>query len=52
VTTHALEAAANCDVYDPARLRDTGAIAIHARGAGLRMVTVRDKSGDRLWSLW
>jgi competence protein ComEC len=52
VTTHALEAAANCDVYDPARLRNTGAIAIHARGAGLRMVTVRDKSGDRLWSLW
>jgi competence protein ComEC len=52
VTTHVLENVENCDVYDPTRLRKTGAIAIYGRGAGLRMVSVRDKSGDRLWSLW
>ena len=52
VTTHALEGAEGCDVYDPVRLRKTGAIAIYARGAGVQIVTVRDRSGDRLWSLW
>ncbi|MEP3786524.1 ComEC/Rec2 family competence protein [Ascidiaceihabitans sp.] len=41
-----------CPVYDPQRLRQTGAVALFAKGDGLDVVTVRDMTGDRLWSNW
>ncbi|MEO0936898.1 MAG: ComEC/Rec2 family competence protein [Pseudomonadota bacterium] len=41
-----------CDVFDPERLRQTGAVALVARGGTLVMVTARDVAGDRLWSSW
>jgi competence protein ComEC len=41
-----------CTVFDPARLRDTGAVAIHATQQGLKFVSVRDRTGARLWTAW
>ncbi|MEE9389388.1 MAG: ComEC/Rec2 family competence protein [Paracoccaceae bacterium] len=39
-----------CDVYDPVRLRDTGAIAFAAGEKGLEITTARQRAGDRLWN--
>lgn len=39
-----------CTVLTPARLRDTGSIALYATDNGVRMVTARDIAGIRLWS--
>ena len=40
-----------CDVYDIARLRRTGALALSVDEAGaLRIVTARDVTGARLWN--
>jgi len=39
-----------CTVLTPARLRRTGAVALYKTEGGVRMVTVRDVSGTRLWS--
>lgn len=53
VASVALErASADCDIYDPKRLRSTGAIAIHQNGNGVRLVTVREITGTRLWTNW
>ena len=41
-----------CLIFDPPSLRRTGAVALHDRGNGLRVVTARDRAGDRLWSRW
>jgi competence protein ComEC len=41
-----------CDVFDPDRLRDLGALAVHADKDGLRLVSVRDLRGTRLWTSW
>ncbi|MEP1614328.1 MAG: ComEC/Rec2 family competence protein [Roseobacter sp.] len=41
-----------CDIYDPVRLRDLGAVAFYESGGELRTVTVRDITGTRLWSSW
>jgi competence protein ComEC len=41
-----------CELYDPSRLRGTGAIALYATKAGHRITSVRDLSGTRLWSRW
>ncbi|MDJ0821439.1 MAG: ComEC/Rec2 family competence protein [Paracoccaceae bacterium] len=38
-----------CDVFDPDRLRQTGAIAIWLSPEGHRVVTDADRSGRRLW---
>lgn len=43
---------AGCEIYDPARLATTGAVALYLRGGKLQTTTVRDISGDRLWSRW
>ncbi|MDW4548933.1 ComEC/Rec2 family competence protein [Defluviimonas sp. D31] len=42
--------ATGCRIYDAARLRETGALAIHAGPGGLRILSVREASGDRLWN--
>jgi len=50
VANVALEAERPCDAYDPIRLRDTGALAFYPDQEGqLKMLTVRDISGTRLW---
>jgi competence protein ComEC len=41
-----------CDIYDPKRLRNTGAIAIYDSQDGLKMTSVRDVTGSRLWTSW
>ncbi len=41
-----------CDVYDPKRLRQTGAIALYQKGDELRLQSVRDITGTRLWTQW
>ncbi|MDJ0627211.1 MAG: ComEC/Rec2 family competence protein [Rhodobacter sp.] len=39
-----------CLLYDPEKLRKTGSLAIYPEAGGLRLVTVADVSGERLWS--
>ena len=39
-----------CEVYDARRLRDTGALAGRVEAGALVLTTVRDTTGDRLWS--
>lgn len=41
-----------CDVYDPIRLRDMGAIALHVDDKGVTFTSVRDETGSRLWTTW
>ncbi|MBW4707998.1 ComEC/Rec2 family competence protein [Roseobacter sp. YSTF-M11] len=41
-----------CVLLDPKRLRDMGAVAIRTGKDGIRLVSVRDVTGDRLWSPW
>ena len=38
-----------CRVFDPARLKSTGAVAIWPTADGLRVVTSAEVSGQRLW---
>jgi competence protein ComEC len=40
----------DCDVYDPKRLRTTGAIALVQGRDGIRLRTARQVAGDRMWS--
>jgi competence protein ComEC len=46
------EAERPCPVFDPKRLRNTGAIAIYLRGDVVEMRSVRDVTGTRLWTQW
>lgn len=39
-----------CRVFDPARLRDSGSVAIWPGAEGPRIVTDAERSGQRLWS--
>ncbi|MBT8411958.1 MAG: competence protein ComEC family protein [Octadecabacter sp.] len=41
---------ADCDVFDIRRLRETGAVAVWVKDGKLRLVTVRDHTGERLWN--
>ncbi|MGC1505646.1 MAG: ComEC/Rec2 family competence protein [Sulfitobacter sp.] len=41
-----------CRVFDPASLKQTGAVAMRKTGAGWRITTARDLAGDRLWTHW
>ena len=41
-----------CAVYDPDRLRTMGAVALYPDKDGLRLTSVRDVTGTRLWSNW
>ncbi|NNE53306.1 MAG: DUF4131 domain-containing protein [Sulfitobacter sp.] len=44
--------APDCALYDPARLRQTGAIALYPAPDGWRRVTARSMTGERLWTRW
>ena len=44
--------AGECTGFDPERLRQTGAIAMHHGPEGLKILSVRDTTGTRLWSNW
>jgi competence protein ComEC len=52
VTNVPWDAPTDCEVYDPARLRRTGAMAVYAGEAGAkpRVVTARQITGERLWN--
>lgn len=41
-----------CTLFDPARLKDMGAVAITTGKNGLKLTSVRDVTGDRLWTPW
>lgn len=41
-----------CTLYDPKKLRDTGAIALREVGGVLHVITAREKAGARLWTPW
>lgn len=41
-----------CDVYDPKRLRSTGALMIYLQNDKLVVRSTRDVLGQRLWSNW
>lgn len=41
-----------CVIYDPDRLRGTGAVSLRTGPAGLEVVSVRDVTGARLWTNW
>lgn len=41
-----------CTVFDPDRLRHTGAIALSKAAEGWHMTTARDLAGERLWTAW
>ncbi|WP_298912622.1 ComEC/Rec2 family competence protein [uncultured Roseobacter sp.] len=43
---------ADCLILDPQRLRDTGAVAIFMGDSGVELTSVRDVTGDRLWTPW
>jgi competence protein ComEC len=43
---------ADCTILDPQAMRRTGAIAIFPASGGLRLISVRDVTGERLWSRW
>jgi competence protein ComEC len=42
----------DCDIYDPKRLRQTGAIALVQDKDGVQIRTARQVAGDRMWSGW
>lgn len=44
--------ASDCILLDPDRLQDMGAIAILERNGVVRLVSTRDRTGDRLWTPW
>lgn len=52
ITNVPWDASAECEVYDPERLRQTGAMAIYSSkdSALPRVVTARQVSGERLWN--
>lgn len=39
-----------CEIYDVAKLRKTGALAIHLEDGALKIVTARESAGERLWN--
>ncbi|TYB82762.1 ComEC/Rec2 family competence protein [Maritimibacter fusiformis] len=50
VTAEVPEPPAGCAVYDKLRLAETGALALHVDGEGLRIVTEAEMSGQRPWT--
>ncbi|WP_299965403.1 ComEC/Rec2 family competence protein [uncultured Roseobacter sp.] len=44
--------ASGCLLFDPNRLRDTGAISLVDRGGEVALISTRDLTGDRLWTPW
>ena len=47
-----VDRAFTCDIYDPVRLRSTGAIALSERQGKLHVISVRDVTGTRIWTRW
>ncbi len=45
-------AGADCEIFDPERLKQTGSIAMYRGKSGWHMVTARELSGDRPWTNW
>lgn len=45
-------AGAECLILDAAVLRNTGAVAIAGQGDNARLITARQRGGDRIWSGW
>ncbi len=43
---------APCMVFDPARLKQTGAVALDPGPEGWRITTARELTGERLWTRW
>lgn len=43
-------APADCTLFDPAKLKATGALALYAGKDGLRIVAAREMAGRRLWN--
>jgi competence protein ComEC len=41
-----------CTVYDPKTLRAHGSIGFFTTANGIKLVSARDVSGDRIWSAW
>ena len=41
-----------CPVFDPERLKSTGAVAIYFDDGGVQMRTAREVAGTRLWTHW
>ncbi|WP_432816954.1 ComEC/Rec2 family competence protein [Sulfitobacter sp. JB4-11] len=41
-----------CNVYDPERLRDTGAVALRRGKEGWQITTARQMAGTRPWTHW
>jgi competence protein ComEC len=50
VTVKAEAGAFGCEVFDPVRLRATGALAFFAEDDGLKIIEARAVSGQRLWN--
>jgi competence protein ComEC len=44
------EMSANCAVYDPPKLRETGAVAMSPGPTGWEVVTAKEHAGNRLWN--
>ncbi len=42
----------NCLLMDPEKLKQTGAIALTRSNDGWRLITARQRTGDRLWTRW
>ncbi len=41
-----------CLLFDPDRLKQTGAVALNQTSQGWQIVTARDRAGERLWTAW
>jgi len=50
ITNQRMEDVAGCEVFDVGRLRQTGAVAGWVVDGQLHLETVRDHTGDRLWT--
>ncbi len=45
-------ARATCEVFDPSRLKHTGALAMKQSDTGWQITTARERTGERLWTRW
>ena len=52
IVTNVRLAGGRCEIFDPDRMRHTGAIAIGDGAGGPVITSVRDLTGARLWSQW
>ena len=50
ITNQEMRAVEGCEVYDIRRLRETGALAGWVENGKLRLISVRDYTGDRIWN--